>query len=189
MMFKVRITVLDGDSLIGIKVRHQNTALKADAILVNFSRCHYIALGKSFQLFSFIYFQQSLQTTCNENALRCIKLDLNHVAIHLQCIEIDILLYFWYNPFSVEEFNEEVDRAYNTKGHLNEHRKPHTQGRSPPCTHCGKDFSGKYGLKSNLLSCPATPGGVPEKQFQCEICGKAYYRQSELTRHQKSKRH
>ena len=67
------------------------------------------------------------------------------------------------------------NRVYNTKGHLNEHRKLHVQGRSPPCPHCGKDFSGKNSLKSHLLSCPSTPGGVPEKQFQCETCGKAYY--------------
>ena len=79
------------------------------------------------------------------------------------------------------------DRAYNTKGHLNEHRKSHIQGRSPPFPHCGKDFAGKYGLKSHLLSCPSTPGGVPVKQFQCETCGKASYQWSELTRHQKSK--
>ena len=81
------------------------------------------------------------------------------------------------------------DQAFNTKGHHNEHKKSHIQGRSPPCPHCGKDFAGKYSLKSHLLSCPSTPGGVPEKQFQCEICGKMYYQQSELTRHQKSKGH
>ena len=66
MLFKVRITVVGGDSLIGIKV--QNTALNADAILVHISRCHFIALGKSF-LFSFIYFQQSSQTICNKIVL------------------------------------------------------------------------------------------------------------------------
>ena len=81
------------------------------------------------------------------------------------------------------------ERVYNPKGHLNEHQNIHTQGRSPPCPHCGKEFSGMYGLKSHLLSCPSTPGGVPEKQFQCEICNKAYYWQAELTRHQKSKGH
>ena len=64
-----------------------------------------------------------------------------------------------------------------------------THGRSPPSPHCGKDFSGMYWIKSHLLSCPSTPGGVPEKRFQCEICNKAYYRQAELTRHQKSKGH
>ena len=52
MMFKVRIMVLDGDSLVGIRVRHQNAALKADVILVHISRCHYIAMGES----SFITF-------------------------------------------------------------------------------------------------------------------------------------
>ena len=56
MLFKVRITVLDGDSLIGIKVRHQNTALNADAILVHVSRGHYIALGKSFLIIPFYLF-------------------------------------------------------------------------------------------------------------------------------------
>ena len=47
MLFKVRITVLDGDSLVGIRIRHQNAALNADVILVHVSRCHYIAMGKS----------------------------------------------------------------------------------------------------------------------------------------------
>ena len=69
MLFKVRITVLDGDSLIEIKVRPQNTALNADAILFHVTRCHYIALGKSSFLLSLIYFQLFIQTTCNENAL------------------------------------------------------------------------------------------------------------------------
>ena len=46
MLFKVRITVLDGDSLVGIRIRHQNAALNADVILVHVSRCHYIAMGK-----------------------------------------------------------------------------------------------------------------------------------------------
>ena len=60
MMFKVCITVLDGDSLVGIRVRHQNAALNADAILIHISRCHYIAMGKSsfivfFLLFSVVF--------------------------------------------------------------------------------------------------------------------------------------
>ena len=46
MLFKVRITVLDGDSLVGIRIRHQNVALNADVILVHVSRCHYISMGK-----------------------------------------------------------------------------------------------------------------------------------------------
>ena len=46
MLFKVRITVLDGDSLVGIRIRHQNAALNADVILVHVSWCHYIAMGK-----------------------------------------------------------------------------------------------------------------------------------------------
>ena len=46
MMFKVHITVLDGDSLVGIRVRHQNAAPKADVILVHVNRCHYITMGE-----------------------------------------------------------------------------------------------------------------------------------------------
>ena len=55
MLFKVRITVLDGDSLIGIRVRHQNAALNADIILVHVSWCHYIAMGELL-LFMIIFF-------------------------------------------------------------------------------------------------------------------------------------
>ena len=45
MLFKIRISVLDGDSLLAIKVRHTNVALKADLVLVHVKRCHYIPLG------------------------------------------------------------------------------------------------------------------------------------------------
>ena len=46
MLFKVRITVLDGDSLVGIRIQHQNAAFNADVILVHVSQCHYITMGK-----------------------------------------------------------------------------------------------------------------------------------------------
>ena len=45
MLFKIRISVLDGDSLLAIKVRHTNVALKADLVLVHVKTCHYIPLG------------------------------------------------------------------------------------------------------------------------------------------------
>ena len=45
MLFKIRISVLDGDSLLAIKIRHTNVALKADLVLVLIKRCHYIPLG------------------------------------------------------------------------------------------------------------------------------------------------
>ena len=45
MLFKVRITIFDGDSLVAIKVRHTNTPFNTDVHLVHVSRCHYIALG------------------------------------------------------------------------------------------------------------------------------------------------
>ena len=44
MLFRIRISVLDGDILLAIKVRHTSVALKADQILVHV-RCHYILLG------------------------------------------------------------------------------------------------------------------------------------------------
>ena len=71
MLFKVRITVLDGDSLTGIKVRHQNTALNADAIQVHVSRCHFIALGKSFLTVFFDLFSAIL-TNCTQR--KCIDM-------------------------------------------------------------------------------------------------------------------
>ena len=45
MLFKIRISMLDGDTLFAIKVRHTNVALKADLLLVHVGRCHYILLG------------------------------------------------------------------------------------------------------------------------------------------------
>ena len=56
MLFKVRITVLDGDSLVGIRVRHQKAALNADVILVHVSRCHYIAMGESSFCHIFLFY-------------------------------------------------------------------------------------------------------------------------------------
>ena len=61
MLFKVRITIFDGDSLVAIKVRHTNTPFSADVHLVHVSRCHYIALG----MYHFIYlFHQYVQNRC-----------------------------------------------------------------------------------------------------------------------------
>ena len=74
VMFKIWITVLDGDSLIGIRVRHQNTALNADAILVHISRCHYITLGKFFNcflssIFSNPHKSHATKVCCNASSL------------------------------------------------------------------------------------------------------------------------
>ena len=46
MVFQVHITVLDSDSFIGIKIRHDNRPLKADMLLVHVDRHHYIPLGE-----------------------------------------------------------------------------------------------------------------------------------------------
>ena len=62
MLFKVMITVLDGDSLIGIRIRHQNAALNADVILVHVSWCHYIAMGEL--LLYMIIFYNHTQRQC-----------------------------------------------------------------------------------------------------------------------------
>ena len=56
------------------------------------------------------------------------------------------------------------NRSYHTKGHLNEHLKTHTEAR-PVHPNGNKDFATKYGLKSHLLSCPAVPGGKPDKTY------------------------
>ena len=46
MIFQVHITVLDSDSFVGIKIRHDNRPLKADVLLVHVDRHHYIPLGE-----------------------------------------------------------------------------------------------------------------------------------------------
>ena len=78
MLFKVCITVLDGDSLIGIRVRHQNSALSADIILIHISRCHYIAMGK----FSFAAYNSLPKTHAKKmhcNALSLIQTTLQSI--------------------------------------------------------------------------------------------------------------
>ena len=46
MIFQVRISVLNSNTFIPIKIRHVNRALKADVVLVHVDRHHYIPLGK-----------------------------------------------------------------------------------------------------------------------------------------------
>ena len=46
MIFQVRITVLDSDTFIGIKIWHDNRPLKAEVLLVHVDRHHYIPLGE-----------------------------------------------------------------------------------------------------------------------------------------------
>ena len=47
MLFQVRITVLNSESFLPIKIRHVNRALKVDIIFVHVNRHHYIPMGKS----------------------------------------------------------------------------------------------------------------------------------------------
>ena len=93
-----------------------------------------LQLGKSIFFLSLIYFQLSIQTAHNKNALQCIKFDPNHVVIYLQCIEIDALLYIQYGLFSVEEFDEEVDGEV------------HHQHRLLSCLHLTTE--GQYSLRN-----------------------------------------
>ena len=50
MLFQVRITVLNSESFLPIKINHINKALKADVIFVHVDRHHYILMGKSVSL-------------------------------------------------------------------------------------------------------------------------------------------
>ena len=131
-------------------------------------------------------------TLCSFNSTQSLRTHIQgqHLeATHLKCKKCDYLVGDSYSLSIHARVHDPegkkfkcnyagCERAYNTKGHLNEHQKSHQLGRSLPCPHCGKDFSGMYGLKCHLLSCASTPGSAPEKQFQCEVCNKSYYRQS-----------
>ena len=76
MMFKVRISVLDGDSFLAIKVRHTNTPLNADVHLVHVSRCYYIALGMCEFIYLFIYFIRNCILSCTQK-LHAMKMHSN----------------------------------------------------------------------------------------------------------------
>ena len=80
-------------------------------------------------------------------------------------------------------------RSYTTKGHLNEHKKKHS-GVKFICSRCNKSLATKSGLTSHLLSCrdPASHE-PPPKRYRCDTCDRAYFRSSELTRHQKTAGH
>ena len=66
MMFKVRISVFDGDSFLATKVRHTNTPFNADVHLVHVSRCHYITLGMCEFIYLFIYFMHNCILSCTQ---------------------------------------------------------------------------------------------------------------------------
>ena len=72
-------------------------------------------------------------------------------------------------------------KSYNTKGHLNQHKKEH-MGRAGPCHHCGKTFAQQSGLISHLKSCGPAP-----KRFKCDVCSREYTQQAELCHHEKEK--
>ena len=80
-------------------------------------------------------------------------------------------------------------RAYATKGHLNEHKKKHT-GIKFICPRCNKSLATKSGLTSHLLSCKDPESDEPPpKKYKCDVCDRAYFRSSELTRHRKTAGH
>ena len=66
MMFKVRISVFDGDSFLTIKVRHTNIPFNADVHLVHVSRCHYIALGMCEFIYLFIHLIHNYMLSCTQ---------------------------------------------------------------------------------------------------------------------------
>ena len=73
---------------------------------------------------------------------------------------------------------DQCPKSYSQKWHLKQHQK-----RFGPCPHCRATFAQKSGLVAHIPRCPSQEGGVPEKQFSCEICGRKYSHKSELTRH------
>ena len=66
MMFKVRISMFDGDSFLAIKVRHTNTPFNADVHLFHVSRCHYIALGMCEFIYLFIHLIYNYILSCTQ---------------------------------------------------------------------------------------------------------------------------
>ena len=76
--------------------------------------------------------------------------------------------------------------ALHQTGHLNQHQKEH-QGRFGPCPHCRATFAQKSGLVKHVPRCSRQQGGVPEKEFVCEICSRKYSRKGELLRHMNNK--
>ena len=53
---------------------------------------------------------------------------------------------------------DQCPKSYNTKGHLNQHKKEH-QGRAGSCPHCHKTFVQQIGFVSHLKGCCILHGG------------------------------
>lgn len=74
---------------------------------------------------------------------------------------------------------DQSPKSYNTKGHLNQHKKEH-QGTTGPCPHCHKTFMQQSGFVSHLNTCCILHGGPAPKKFKCDTCSREYTRQAEL---------
>lgn len=80
------------------------------------------------------------------------------------------------DPFACELCDATFALASNLRvHHLQKHEK--TKGNKWKCPECGKDFSYPSQLKQHMVS------HLGEKNFQCTVCEKAYFKASNLRRH------
>ncbi|KAH6934985.1 hypothetical protein HPB50_002668 [Hyalomma asiaticum] len=72
-------------------------------------------------------------------------------------------------------------QGFYSRSGLSRHRFKHMDATEYPiqCTQCGKTFTGKYHLKSHLVT------HTHEKNYACDLCGGKYARRNALTKHKR----
>ena len=86
MMWKIQITIINGQTLTPIKIHHRNPAMKGDMVLVHCSNAHYIPLCESFLLSSLILVLNVSSSRCIVTYICGIVSSSNDVATSPFCV-------------------------------------------------------------------------------------------------------
>ena len=105
MMWKIRITIINGQTLKPKKIRQRNPARKVDMVLVHCNNAHYIPLCESFPLSSLILVLNMSLSRCIMTYIYSVTTSSNDVATSPFCVMCSCVPPCF--MLSVQEYNAE----------------------------------------------------------------------------------